>query len=38
VLEPVDTTGLGPEDVPALRDRVRDRIDQARRDLAGGTA
>jgi len=38
VLEPVDTAGLGPEDVPALRDRVRDVIERARRDLAGGTA
>jgi len=38
VLEPVDTAGLGPEDVPALRDRVRDVIERARRELAGGTA
>jgi 1-acyl-sn-glycerol-3-phosphate acyltransferase len=34
VLAPVDTAGLTPEDVPALRDRVRQVIEQARRDLA----
>jgi 1-acyl-sn-glycerol-3-phosphate acyltransferase len=38
VLEPVDTAGLGPADVPAIRDRVRDMIELARRDLAGTTA
>ena len=34
VLEPVDTTGLTPDDAPALRDRVRQEIEQARRELA----
>jgi hypothetical protein len=34
VLEPVDTTGLTPDDAPALRDRVRQVIEQARRELA----
>jgi 1-acyl-sn-glycerol-3-phosphate acyltransferase len=33
VLEPVPTAGLTADDVPALRDRVRDRIDGARRAL-----
>jgi 1-acyl-sn-glycerol-3-phosphate acyltransferase len=33
VLEPVETAGLGPDDVPALRDRVRELIDRARREL-----
>lgn len=31
VLPPVETTGLGAADVPALRDRVRDLIDAARK-------
>jgi 1-acyl-sn-glycerol-3-phosphate acyltransferase len=35
VLEPVETAGLGPADVPALRDRVRDTIERARRELGG---
>jgi 1-acyl-sn-glycerol-3-phosphate acyltransferase len=34
VLPPVSTDGLTLADVPALRDRVRDIIDTARRDLA----
>lgn len=42
VLEPVETAGLTLEDVPALRDRVRDRIqearDQLRRELGVPTA
>jgi 1-acyl-sn-glycerol-3-phosphate acyltransferase len=33
VLEPVETTGLTLEDVPALRDRVRQMIDDARTGL-----
>jgi 1-acyl-sn-glycerol-3-phosphate acyltransferase len=33
VLQPVETTGLGPDDVAALRDRVRDIIERARREL-----
>jgi 1-acyl-sn-glycerol-3-phosphate acyltransferase len=37
VLEPVETRGLTPDDVPALRDRVRERIrvarDQLKREL-----
>jgi 1-acyl-sn-glycerol-3-phosphate acyltransferase len=33
VLPPIDTTGLGPEDVPALRAHVRGLIDTARREL-----
>jgi 1-acyl-sn-glycerol-3-phosphate acyltransferase len=33
VLEPIDTTGMGPRDVPALRNRVRALIDAARREL-----
>jgi 1-acyl-sn-glycerol-3-phosphate acyltransferase len=33
VLPPIPTTGLGPDDVPALRERVRDAIDAARRAL-----
>ncbi len=33
VLEPVETAGLGPKDVPALRDRVREMIASARSDL-----
>jgi len=34
VLEPVSTAGLSMDDVPALRDRVRATIDDARRALA----
>jgi 1-acyl-sn-glycerol-3-phosphate acyltransferase len=34
VLEPVDTAGLGPADAAALRDRVRQVIERARRELA----
>jgi 1-acyl-sn-glycerol-3-phosphate acyltransferase len=34
VLEPVETAGLGPDDVPALRERVRAIIEQARQELA----
>lgn len=34
VLPPVETAGLTPADVPALRDRVRALIDAARRELA----
>jgi 1-acyl-sn-glycerol-3-phosphate acyltransferase len=37
VLEPVETAGLGSDDVPALRDRVRDLIERARSELAGPT-
>ena len=33
VLPPIETKGMGPRDVPALRNRVRDLIDEARRDL-----
>lgn len=33
VLEPIETTGLTPADVPALRDRVRALIDAARKEL-----
>ncbi|MFW5947935.1 MAG: lysophospholipid acyltransferase family protein, partial [Gemmatimonadota bacterium] len=33
VLEPEETTGLTMADVPALRDRVRDRIARARDEL-----
>jgi len=33
VLEPIETTGMGPRDVPALRNRVRTLIDEARREL-----
>lgn len=33
VLEPVETTGLTADDVPALRERVRGIIDVARREL-----
>ncbi len=33
VLEPIETTGLGPSDVPALRERVRALIDDARHEL-----
>src|SRR3954454_9466306 len=38
VLAPVDTAGLGPADVPALRDRVRDMIERARQDIGRDTA
>jgi 1-acyl-sn-glycerol-3-phosphate acyltransferase len=38
VLEPVDTAGLTPADVPALKDRVRSRIAAARATLAAGAA
>ncbi len=34
VLEPVETTGLTPADVPALKDKVRIRIIEARDRLA----
>jgi 1-acyl-sn-glycerol-3-phosphate acyltransferase len=34
VLQPVSTEGLTLADVPALRDRVRETIDRARRELA----
>ena len=33
VLSPIPTTGLGPDDVAALRDRTRDVIDAARHEL-----
>jgi 1-acyl-sn-glycerol-3-phosphate acyltransferase len=33
VLEPIETEGLTLDDVPALRDRVRDRIAAARDEL-----
>jgi len=33
VLAPIPTTGMGPGDVPALRDRTRDIIDAARHEL-----
>jgi 1-acyl-sn-glycerol-3-phosphate acyltransferase len=33
VLPPIETTGLGPADVKALRERVRTAIDAARREL-----
>ena len=33
VLEPIETKGMGPRDVPALRNRVRTLIDEARREL-----
>jgi 1-acyl-sn-glycerol-3-phosphate acyltransferase len=36
VLEPIETTGLTPADVPALKDRVRTLIVQARDTLAAG--
>lgn len=38
VLEPVETAGLTPDDVPALRDRVRGIIERARNELAGQSA
>jgi 1-acyl-sn-glycerol-3-phosphate acyltransferase len=34
VLAPVETAGLTPDDVPALKDRVRDTIAAARERLA----
>jgi 1-acyl-sn-glycerol-3-phosphate acyltransferase len=34
VLEPVETTGLTPADVPALRERVRELIIRSRGELA----
>ncbi len=34
VLEPMETSGLMPADVPALRDRVRERIESARTEFA----
>jgi len=33
VLEPIETAGLRPSDVPALRDRVRRVIDEARKEI-----
>jgi 1-acyl-sn-glycerol-3-phosphate acyltransferase len=33
VLDPIETAGMGPRDVPALRNRVRALIDAARREL-----
>ena len=36
VLEPIETTGLTPADVPALKDRVRTLIVQARDTLSAG--
>ena len=36
VLEPIETTGLTPADVPALKERVRDLIVDARAALARG--
>src|SRR3954470_17716832 len=38
VLARLDTAGLGPADVPALRDRVRDMIERARQDIGRDTA
>lgn len=38
VLEPVETAGLTPADVPELKDRVRRRIAEARAALAAGSA
>lgn len=38
VLEPVETAGMTADDVPALRDRVRGIIEQARSELAGRPA
>lgn len=35
VLEPIETTGLTNADVPALRERVRDRIAQVRAEMQG---
>ncbi len=36
VLEPIEVAGLSAADVPALRDRVRALIDEARRDIRRG--
>jgi 1-acyl-sn-glycerol-3-phosphate acyltransferase len=33
VLPPIETKGMGPRDVPALRNRVRELIDGARREM-----
>jgi len=33
VLEPIETTGLSAADLPALRDRTRQRISDARHQL-----
>jgi hypothetical protein len=33
VLPPIETKGMGPRDVPALRNRVRTLVDEARREL-----
>jgi len=38
VLEPIDTTGLTPADVPALKARVRDLIAGTRATLASGAS
>ena len=38
VLPPIETTGMGPRDVPALRNRVRALIDDARRELQADLA
>jgi 1-acyl-sn-glycerol-3-phosphate acyltransferase len=38
VLEPVETTGLGRADIPALRDRVREMIVRARDDMRNAQA
>jgi 1-acyl-sn-glycerol-3-phosphate acyltransferase len=35
VLKPIETAGLGPQDVGALRDRVRDVIAQVRAEMQG---
>jgi 1-acyl-sn-glycerol-3-phosphate acyltransferase len=37
VLEPVETTGLTPADVPALKERVRDLIIRTRREIASSS-
>jgi len=36
VLEPVETAGLTPADVPALKERVRTLIASARAELVAG--
>lgn len=38
VLEPVETAGLTTKDVPALREKVRAMIEEARRELRAGTS
>ena len=38
VLPPIETTGMTPDDAPALRERVRALIAEARRDLRGDLA